>query len=281
MNLGILGSQIWRGQDKIGVANGPIWIRQQNVFSSLDKFFDIIDYGDLVDSGGNLYTYYEELYILAKQILNQTQRSIFLGGDHSIAISTIAAVLENKTDTGIIWFDAHGDINTPDSSPTGNLHGMPLAYLTGLVEEKKGFSWLKTKLDPKKIVFMGVRDLDSGEKNTIAELGIKIISVEDIQKRGGEYAIDRALEYLNCPNIHLSFDIDGIDPQYTLATGTPVDVGVSMKDCLDMLKRLKDLSVVKSMDIVEINPELAIKASDLDNLVRILSSLFGICYRFN
>lgn len=204
------------------------------------------------------------------QLLSENLRNLFtanmktnkptinIGGDHSMAIATVAASLEKHgSSLKVIWFDAHADINTRQTSPSGNYHGMPLAFLTGLDNDYNMFPFLYSVpgLKFENILYLGIRDLDDGEKVTLKEKKIKFIKSKEINENPKEtYA--KIKEFVGKDPVHFSFDVDGLDPEEMSSTGTTAPNGVktkAMKPIVD--KIMKNLNVV-NMDITEFNLEL-------------------------
>lgn len=193
--------------------------------------------------------------------LENLQDSFLLnvGGDHGMALGTIHGVLTHKRNSIVVWADAHGDINTPESSVTGNFHGMPLSFLLGLAQDEQNFAWIKAHLAPHRLIFIGPRDLDDAEKEIIRDLSIQYYSSEMINRLGMEQILGAALEkadpFGDCP-IHLSFDVDVFDAADVYATGTRVECGPYISEIMKMGQMLAQTGRLQSMDLVEINPEL-------------------------
>eukprot|EP01038_Epipyxis_sp_PR26KG_P006501 gene6501-8936_t len=183
---------------------------------------------------------------------------LILGGDHCISIGTIPALKRNKDKFGIVWVDAHGDINTPETSSSGNMHGMPIAFLLGLVENANklpGFEWFKPCIKPEDIVYIGLRDLDKGEKLAIKKLGIKAFTMYEVDKYGIGKVMDMCMEYLSDKeHIHLSFDIDALDPFFAPHTGTAVTGGLTYREGVYICEVLSESGKLSSMEIVEVDP---------------------------
>ncbi|KAK0517390.1 hypothetical protein JMJ35_000545 [Cladonia borealis] len=191
-----------------------------------------------------------------------------LGGDHSIAIGTIAgtsrAIKERLgREMAVIWVDAHADINTPETSESGNIHGMPVAFLTGLAREKGAreelFGWLGEEpcLSLKKLVYIGLRDVDKGEKRILREHGVRAFSMHDIDKHGIGRVMEMALGHIGTDTpIHLSFDVDALDPQWAPSTGTPVRGGLTLREGDYIAECVHETGSLVAMDLVEVNPSL-------------------------
>jgi len=190
-----------------------------------------------------------------------------LGGDHSIAIGTIAGSAKATRERlgreiAVIWVDAHADINTPETSESGNVHGMPVAFLTGLAKEDKPeyFGWIKEehRLSIKKLVYIGLRDVDAGEKKILRENGIKAFSMFDIDRHGIGKVVEMALAHIgNDTPIHLSFDVDALDPMWAPSTGTPVRGGLTLREGDFICESVHQTGSLVAVDLVEVNPSLA------------------------
>lgn len=190
----------------------------------------------------------------------QGRRVLTIGGDHAIALGSIAGVLTVNPNVGVIWFDAHGDVNTEVTSPSANAHGMPLAALFGLC--KSGLdSVVSVYLIPQNTFWIGARDLDPGEIEIIEQLGIadNVYSTERIHEMGMTAVMDDINKKMKLQNVtatHLSFDIDGMDPNIVCATGTKVDNGLLQKELDEFIECMGNLPRMESMDFVEYNPLL-------------------------
>lgn len=189
-----------------------------------------------------------------------------LGGDHSIAIGTISgtarAIRERLgRDLAVIWVDAHADINTPETSDSGNIHGMPVSFLTGLAtdDNEDTFGWIKDhhRLSLKKLVYIGLRDIDKGEKKILKEHGVKAFSMHDIDRHGIGKVMDMALGWIGTDTpIHLSFDVDALDPQWAPSTGTPVRGGLTLREGDFIAECVAETGSLIALDLVEVNPSL-------------------------
>lgn len=187
---------------------------------------------------------------------------MLIGGDHCLSMGSIAASMERQPNLGVLWFDAHADVNTPETSPSGNMHGMPLAALMNLpgIHRAPGFDHRYPVLRPERIAYIGLRDVDEGEKETLRQLGLSCaFNMEDLRKYGMKELITQVLRKL-CPTgtepLHLSFDVDGLDPAEAPSTGTPVADGVRLHEALEMIQTVRDTGCLYSMDVVEVNPSL-------------------------
>lgn len=216
---------------------------------------------------------------------------LILGGDHSVAIGSIAGALRDDPALSVVWIDAHADVNTPRVSETGNLHGMSLAMVAGLADRASwpdgAYDWLleddddsrdddvrdrvrrvQPRLDLRRLVYVGLRDVDPPEASLIAELGIKAFTAADVRSLGAERVARLALDHLRVANggeaitsLHVSLDVDSLDPALMNATGTPVPLGLDVEDVAGFLRELRRDAKITSADLVELNVELVDEAT--------------------
>jgi arginase len=180
---------------------------------------------------------------------------LVLGGDHSIAMGTVAGLLDARGEVGVLWIDAHGDINTPDTTPSGNVHGMPVATMLGLGGLGAELGWTSRALEPRRVVLFGTRTLDAGEQRTIRELGVRMFTMSEIDQRGIKPCLDEAIERLAGEGgIHISFDIDAVDPLEAPGVGTPWPGGLTYREAHLAMEVLAATGMVSSMEVVEVNP---------------------------
>lgn len=272
-SISVVGAPMWLGQTRYGTNLAPDALRAAGLLDRLRlEKLDILDLGNIpITTTGqfkpseanvkNLKSIVAACEKIAKSVSSIAAHGRFpliLGGDHSIAIGTLAGLNQHYHNLGVIWFDAHADINTPETTPSGNIHGMPLAVSMGIGHEQLvNVGGDHRKVKPENLVFIGVRDIDPGEVEFIQRNNIKIYTVEDIQRLGMEAVIAETVQYLaKCDGIHLSFDLDGIDPLVMPGVGTPVADGVNYSDSLFALQRLAELGVITSAEFVELNPLL-------------------------
>ncbi|MBS4161594.1 arginase, partial [Klebsiella pneumoniae] len=201
---------------------------------------------------------------------------LVLGGDHSIAIGTLAGLAKHYQNLGVIWYDAHADVNTKETSPSGNIHGMPLAISMGIGHERlTGIYGDGAKVKPENIVIIGARSLDDGEKKLIRDRGIKVYTMHEIDRLGMSKVIEETIEYLsaNCDGIHLSLDLDGLDPSDAPGVGTPVVGGISYRESHLAMEMLYDADIITSAEFVEVNPILDHKNKTGEAAVELVESL--------
>jgi arginase len=291
--LSIIGMPMDLGQMRRGVDMGPSAIRYAGIYERLDKLFDEIkDLGDIpigrpevvIDPNTNLKNLHliaEKNEVLATKVAKVVEEGSFplvLGGDHSIAIGTLAGLARYYKSLGVIWFDAHGDLNTVETSTSGNIHGMPLAVSLGwghkLLTQIAGF---KPKVKAENIVIIGARSLDDGEKRLIKEKGIKVFTMHEIDRLGMTKVMEETISFLRdkTDGVHLSFDLDGLDPSDAPGVGTPVNGGVSYRESHLAMEMLSESSMITSAEFVEVNPILEEKNKTALAAVALMGSLFG------
>ena len=207
---------------------------------------------------------------------------LVIGGDHSIAMGTVSGVAAHyarqKQDIGLIWFDAHGDMNLPGISPSGNIHGMPLAHLLGRGDpELASIGGLNPTVKPENVVLIGIRDIDDGEREIIRESGITTFTMRDIDELGMTEVCRRALDVVTSgtAGFHVSFDVDGCDPSVIPGSGTLVPGGVSFREAHQLLENCADTGKMVSMEVVELNPFLDQGNVSAERAVMLIQSAFG------
>jgi arginase len=207
---------------------------------------------------------------------------LFLGGDHSISMGSVSGVArwcaERHTDLFVLWFDAHGDFNTPTISPSGNLHGMALALLCGEDEFDDAFggAW-RAEIDPSHVTLFGTRSIDGGERALLEERGVEVIDMRTIDEEGATVPVRRLIERVAEAegHLHLSLDIDAMDPSLGPGVGTTVAGGLTYREAHLVMEMLHDAGIVGSMDIVELNPFLDHAGRSATLLVDLAASIFG------
>lgn len=292
----IIGAPSTFGQKKLGVNLGPDAIRYAGLLSRLKKIgLDVIDKGNIEvptldvekfnsDQEGlrnydEIVTVSENLSKATSEIVKKGNFPLTLGGDHSIAVGSISGISQHYENLGVIWYDAHGDLNVPEESPSGNVHGMPLRILAGDgPDELVNINDFTPKVKPENIVLIGMRDLDEGERKYIKDKNIKTFTMADIDRFGIQEVIERSLEYLKSRNIdglHFSLDVDALDPAETPGTGTRVMGGLSYRESHFALELLNESKLVTSMDIVEVNPLIDNSNHTAEQAVALLGTFFG------
>ena len=188
-----------------------------------------------------------------KILINKSNKNINIGGDHSMAIGSIGASLNiYGSKLKVLWFDAHADINTRRSSPSGNLHGMPLSFLTGLDSDPENFPYISNLLPLENLYYIGIRDLDSEEINIIKKFNIKVMS-SDEHNFCGDKSIQKIIDWVKDDPVHISFDIDSLDPKYMQCTGTKSPDGLDLVPFVSFLTKICNKCNIVNVDISELN----------------------------
>ncbi|MGD6781847.1 arginase [Sutcliffiella horikoshii] len=293
-DISIIGVPMDLGQTRRGVDMGPSAIRYAGVVERLENLTKTIeDLGD-IEIGSrertatgesnlkNLKAVAEASENLASkvdEVLSNGRFPLVFGGDHSIAIGTIAGLAKHYSNMGVIWYDAHGDLNTGETSPSGNIHGMPLAVSLGIGDStltKIGGD--HAKIRPENIVIIGARSLDEGEKVLIKEKGIKVFTMHEIDRMGMAAVMEEAIAYLrerDTNGVHLSLDLDGLDPHDAPGVGTPVLGGISYRESHLAMEMLEEANILTSAEFVEVNPILDERNKTATVAVALMGSLFG------
>jgi arginase len=285
------------GASRRGVDMGPSAIRIANLGPRLRSLgYDVEDVGNVtvavresVAAGDSKIKFLPEITAATKALrdltyegLSQGRVPLTLGGDHSLAMGSIAGVTkfyaEQKKRIGVIWLDAHGDINTPETSGSGNIHGMPLAHCLGVGhKDLLALSEKTPMVDSSRTVLIGIRDLDPGERNAIRELGVRAFTMRDIDEMGMRNVIQEAIKIAcnGTAGFHLSFDVDCMDPRDAPGVGTAVRGGTTYREGHLAMEILHDSGKMLSMDITEVNPVLDTSNQTAELAVEMVVSAFG------
>ena len=280
------------GQSRRGVDMGPSAIRYAGAIERLQNLgYDVHDLGDIpihrpdqkyADAHlKNLNQVVEANTILAKMVDQEVAKGSFpliFGGDHSIAIGSLAGLAKHHEHLGVIWYDAHGDLNTSETSPSGNIHGMPLAASLGYGDERLTNLYSQTaKIKPENVVIIGARSLDPGERDFIRKKGIKVYTMHEIDFMGLPFVMKEALDYLaeKTEGIHLSLDLDGLDPTEAPGVGTPVPGGLTYRESHLAMEMIAASDLLVSAEFVEVNPILDDRNKTATLAVGLMGSLFG------
>ncbi|MEH7238549.1 arginase [Bacillus sp. JJ1562] len=293
-DISIIGVPMDLGQMRRGVDMGPSAIRYAGVVERLERLdYEIDDLGDIeisrptrgeVSNDENLKNLEkvseanEKLAAKVDEVILNGRFPLVLGGDHSIAIGTLAGVSKHYNNLGVIWYDAHGDLNTADTSPSGNIHGMPLAASLGLGHKRlTDIAGYSPKVRPENVVIIGARSLDEGEKKLIKQLGVKVYTMHEIDRLGMTKVMEDTIDYLRerTDGVHLSLDLDGLDPHDAPGVGTPVLGGISYRESHLAMEMLEESKLISSAEFVEVNPILDDKNKTASVAVALMGSLFG------
>ncbi|MGB0652969.1 MAG: arginase [Thermoplasmatota archaeon] len=271
----VMGVPLDLGASRRGVDMGPSAIRAARLHTRIKSL------GYEVEDGGNVHApeveqrgaaadhqlrYADEILAACAELADKVDRALadgvtplVLGGDHSIAIGTQAGLARHSKKRGLLWFDAHADFNTHQTSPSGNIHGMPVSAALGMGHPLLAdFDQPGPKLDPKNVVLIGLRDVDPLEAELMAASGVTYYTMRDIDEHGMKRIMAEALPIAcdGVDQVHLSFDLDAVDPQWAPGTGTKVDGGLTYREAHLALEMLADAQVLTSLEFVEVNPLL-------------------------
>uniref|UniRef100_UPI00262C3581 arginase n=5 Tax=Clostridium TaxID=1485 RepID=UPI00262C3581 len=291
MNISIIGMPLFYGCDKPGVEKGPEELRKNNLIDIFKENHDVYDLGDVDVEKANAedkflsnskLKYLDQVVSanngLATKVLTALENDtlpFIVGGDHSLALGSIAGASKFLgNDLAVIWIDAHGDINTEETSPTGNIHGMPLAASMGIGYKKLTSIFFDDyKIKPENVFILACRDLDQGEIELINELNMHVWTNNDIDIKGANAVSQELLSIIRekeIKNIHLSYDIDCLDPEYVPGTGTPVHNGLSFTESKILIESILGTSLVRSIDFVEYNPDLDENNRTIETCIELL-----------
>ena len=291
--ISIIGVPLDLGADRRGVDMGPSAIRHAGLKERLQVIgYEVDDRGDIMvnrpdvcQANGKSLKYLDEIERVNNELCQKVNEEIskgnfplVLGGDHSIAIGTIAGVLQHTKKLGVLWFDAHGDINTAETSPSGNIHGMSVAVGMGSGHERlTSIGGVEAKLDPKKFVMIGIRDLDPGERVFLKKLGVSVYTMHEIDMVGMAKVMEEAIRIVSddTDGVHVSFDMDVMDPLYAPGVGTPVVGGLTYRESHLAMELVSAANIATSAEFVEVNTVLDHKNQTAKLAVALMGSLLG------
>jgi arginase len=300
----VIGIPMDHGAGRRGVGMGPAAMRIAGLHARLRHLgYEVHDLGDLLIPApetlpaGEANAKYLPLIAGACRELADFIPSMFddggfplvLGGDHSIAIGTISGLAREQhrrqgttpagpPRIGVVWFDAHGDINRPDTTPSGNIHGMPVSCLLGQGPESlTGLGYRGAKVDPHRFCQIGLRDIDATERRLLRESGIHTYTMADIDRRGMAAVMEEALRLAldGTDMLHCSFDIDAVDPREAPGTGTPKPGGLTYREAHLALEIMAETERLSSLEMVEVNPTLDTRNATAELAVELIASALG------
>jgi arginase len=291
--IAVIGAPLDLGAGRRGVDMGPSAIRYAGLDPQLAAKLGVrvSDTGNVIspvvettDMGDESARYLDQILDLCDRLAGLVTAAalrgampLVLGGDHSVALGSLVGMAQARGPGGVVWVDAHGDLNTPETSPTGNVHGMVLAAALGLAGD--GFrrdGWPMPILAPGKLALVGIRSLDDGERKLVQTLDAKVFTMSEVDRIGVEPCMHEALAHAaGAAFLHVSFDMDVVDPDYAPGVGTPVRGGLSYREAHLAMETVAASRLLDSMDVVEVNPILDRENATGQLAVELVASALG------
>ncbi|XP_027200178.2 arginase [Dermatophagoides pteronyssinus] len=309
-NIGVIGIPFWYGQSRLGTNMAPEILRSKGLIDKLSAQFGqnrVVDFGNIsleIDSNEisknqwknpnefNLWKLSEKSSKFIENLIKNDYVPLILGGDHSIAVGSVMGTKQalinmgnsDGDDLSLIWIDAHADANTVQSSLSGNLHGMPMSFLvkpTSTEHQQNQQQQIKPCINAKNIVYIGLRDVEIQELHLLKELNIAYFSMKDVDNLGINEVIARSLDHidpLGKNHLHISFDVDSLDPMIIPSTGTPVMGGLTFRETLQIGEYINNTGRMIAMDLVEFNPNIGTEQminQSAKTIIEIIMAFFG------
>jgi arginase len=290
--VAIIGAALDLGQGRRGVDMGPSAMRYAGLEERLTSLgFEVRDQGNVETAVPEATALQDERARFLPEIKRTCERiaakvvevvgtgatPLVLGGDHSVALGTLGGLASSRGVGGVLWIDAHSDINTPETSPSGNVHGMALGAALGLGGDAfASDAWPLPALDPKRVALLGVRQLDDGERRLLREASVRVFTMSEIDRIGVERAVREALDRVAGPNfVHVSLDLDALDPEIAPGVGTPVRGGLTYREAHLALELVAESGLADSLEVVEVNPILDRENTTALTAVELVASALG------
>jgi arginase len=290
--VALIGASLDLGAGRRGVDMGPSAIRYAGLEARIEQLgLDLRDWGNVEGAvpeathvGSERVRFLSEIKQACEQVAELVAEAaagglfpVVLGGDHSVALGTLGGLARVHGPGGVLWIDAHGDLNRPETSPSGNVHGMPLAAALGLAgPEFESDAWPLPALEPERVALVGVRSLDPAEAELIGEVGVRVYTMSDLDRLGVERVIRQALAEIAGPGfVHVSLDMDAIDPDIAPGVGTPVRGGLSYREAHLALELVAESGLAGSLEVVEVNPILDRENETAKLAVELVASALG------
>ena len=269
--VAVIGAPLDLGAGRRGVDMGPSAIRYAELDGRLARLgLEVEDCGNVESAVAEATDIGDERARFLRPVLRTCERvaelvaraaeagriPLVLGGDHSVALGTLGGLAATFGAGGVLWIDAHGDLNTPETTPSGNVHGMVLAAALGLAQSTfASEAWPLPAVDPGRVALVGVRSLDVGEKELVAKMDIKVLTMSEIDRRGAGDVMKEALDHVAGDGfVHVSFDVDVLDPKIAPGVGTPVRGGITYREAHLAMELIAEAGIATSLEIVEVNP---------------------------
>lgn len=289
--VAVIGATLDLGQGRRGVDMGPSAIRYAGLEERLASLgYTVRDHGNVETAVPEATTVRDERARFLPEIKETCARvaakvveeagtaiPLVLGGDHSVALGTLGGLARLHGTGGVLWIDAHADINTPATSPSGNVHGMPLAAALGLAGDAfASDAWPLPALDSRRVALLGLRQADAGERKLLREAGVRVFSMSEIDRIGVERATREALDHVSGPGfVHVSLDLDALDPEVAPGVGTPVRGGLTYREAHLAMELVAESGLAGSLEVVEVNPILDRENTTAVTAVELVASALG------
>lgn len=290
--VAVIGAALDLGAGRRGVDMGPSAIRYEGLNARIEALGRrCVDYGNVQTAvveaaqvGDERVRYLDEIINACERVADlvavareRGQLPLVLGGDHSVALGTLGGLARADGPGGVVWIDAHGDLNRPETSPSGNVHGMGLAAAMGLAGNLFGSDhWPIPCVDPSRVALVGIRSLDEGERDLLHELNATVFTMSDLDRLGIEHAIRTSLEHVAGPGfVHVSLDMDALDPDVAPGVGTPVRGGLSYREAHLAMEVVAESGLLGSLEVVEVNPILDRENQTAKLAVELVASALG------
>ncbi len=290
--VAVIGASLDLGAGRRGVDMGPSAIRYAGLAARIAELGRACaDWGNVETAvaeasavGDEQARYLREIIEACERVADLVAKArgrgdlpLVLGGDHSVALGTLGGLARHSGPGGVLWVDAHGDLNRPETSPSGNVHGMALAAVLGLAGDAfASEAWPLPAVDPSRVALVGVRSLDEGERSLLRELNATVFTMSDVDRIGIERAVRESLERIAGPGfVHLSLDMDALDPEVAPGVGTPVRGGLSYREAHLAMELVAESRLAGSLEIVEVNPILDRENETARLAVELVASALG------
>jgi arginase len=290
--VAIIGAALDLGAGRRGVDMGPSAIRYAGLDARVERLGRRVeDWGNVMTAVAEASAVGDERLRFLPQIKEACERiaelvaraverdylPLVLGGDHSVALGTLGGLARARGPGGVLWLDAHGDLNRPETSPSGNVHGMPLAAALGLAgPEFEDFGFPLPAVDQDRVALVGVRELDDGERELLGALDAKVYTMSDVDRFGVEQVMRESLDHIGGASfVHLSLDMDVLDPEVAPGVGTPVRGGLSYREAHLAMELVAESGLLSSLEVVEVNPILDRENETAKLAVELVASALG------
>jgi arginase len=291
-SVAVIGAALDLGSGRRGVDMGPSAIRYAGLEAKLAQLgVRVVDLGNVpapvaeaTAEGDERLRYLEPILATCERIadlvahaVHEGHMPLVLGGDHSIALGTLGGLARERGAGGVLWIDAHADLNTSETTPTGNVHGMALAAALGVAgPEFSRDAWPLPAVEPGRAALIGTRSLDQGERDLLGRLDAKIFTMSDLDRIGVETVMKAALEHVQDGTpVHVSFDMDVVDPEVAPGVGTPVRGGLSYREAHLVMEMIAESGLLSSLEVVEVNPVLDTANRTGEMAVELIASALG------